>query len=124
MKKNDVIMIGIIVVIALVALVGVNLYGERNTKDAQAVVTVDGEVYGSYPLSEDREVKIESENGGYNLLIIEDGVAYIQEASCPDKICVHHKPVDKTGETLVCLPNKVVVEIQNGEDADVDASTN
>lgn len=124
MKKNDVIMIGIIVVIALATWVGVNLYGEQNTKDAQAVVTVDGEVYGSYPLSEDREVKIEAESGGYNLLIIEDGAASIEEASCPDKICVNHKPVDKTGETLVCLPNKVVVEIQNGEEADVDASTN
>ena len=124
MKKNDVIMIGIIVVIALVALCLVNLYGKWNTKDAQAVVTIDGTEYGRYPLSEDRTVKIESENNGYNLLIIEKGDARIEEASCPDKVCVRHKPIDKTGETLVCLPNKVVVEIENGEEADVDASTN
>lgn len=124
MKKNDVIMIGIIVVIALAALFLVNLYGKWNTKDAQAVVTIDGTEYGRYSLSEDRTVKIESENGGYNLLIIEEGDARIEEASCPDKVCVRHKPIDKTGETLVCLPNKVVVEIENGEEAEVDASTN
>lgn len=124
MKKNDIIMIAVIVIIALAAFVGINLYGEHNTKDAQAVVTIDGEVYGTYPLAEDVTVKIESEDGGFNLLVIEDGAASVEEASCPDKICVRHKPVDKTGETLVCLPNKVVVEIQNGEAADVDASTN
>lgn len=124
MKKNDVIMIAVIVIIALAAFVGVNLYGEQNTKDAQAVVTIDGKEYGSYPLAEDITVKIESENGGFNLLVIEDGAASVEEASCPDKICVRHKPIDKTGETLVCLPNKVVVEIENGEAAEVDASTN
>lgn len=124
MKKNDVIMIAAIVVIALAAFVGVNLYGEHNTKDARAVVTIDGKEYGSYPLAEDTTVKIELENGGFNFLVIEDGAASVEEASCPDKICVRHKPIDKTGETLVCLPNKVVVEIENGEAADVDASTN
>lgn len=124
MKKNDVIMIAVIVVIALGAFAGINLYGEHNTKDAQAVVTIDGKEYGSYSLAEDTTVKIESENGGFNLLVIEDGAASVEEASCPDKICVRHKPIDKTGETLVCLPNKVVVEIENGEAAEVDASTN
>lgn len=124
MKKNDIIMIAVIVIIALAAFAGINLYGEHNTKDAQAVVTIDGDVYGTYPLAEDATVKIESEDGGFNLLVIEDGAASVEEASCPDKICVRHKPIDKTGETLVCLPNKVVVEIQNGEASDVDASTN
>ena len=124
MKKNDVIMIVVIVIIALTVFVGVNYYGEQNTKDAQAVITIDGKEYGSYPLSEDTTVKIELEDGKFNLLVIEDGAASVEEASCPDKICVRHKPIDKTGETLVCLPNKVVVEIENGEAAEVDASTN
>ena len=124
MKKNDVIMIVVIVIIALTVFVGVNYYGEHNTKDAQAVITIDGKEYGSYPLSEDTTVKIELEDGKFNLLVIEDGAASVEEASCPDKICVRHKPIDKTGETLVCLPNKVVVEIENGEAAEVDDSKN
>ena len=124
MKKNDLIMIGIIIIAALAAFVGVNLYGEQNTKNAQAVVTVDGNEYGRYPLSKDTSVKIKAEGDEYNLLVIEDGAASIEEASCPDKVCVRHKPIDKTGETLVCLPNKVVVEIENGAEAEVDASTN
>lgn len=124
MKKNDIIMISIIVVLALASYAAVNFYGGQKTKDAQAVVTIDGREYGTYPLSEDTRVRIESENEGYNILLIEDGAASIEEASCPDKICVRHKHIDKTGETLVCLPNKVVVEIKNGEEAEVDADTN
>lgn len=123
MRKNDIILISMIVVLALVAFAGVNFYGARNTKDPRAVVTIDGEVYGSYPLSENIRIKIES-GEGYNDLVIEDGAASIEKASCPDKVCVRHKPVDKTGETLVCLPNKVVVEIVNGEEPEVDAVTN
>lgn len=124
MKKNDVIMIGIILIIALAVYAGVNLYGAEHTKDARAVVTVEGKKYGSYPLAEDMVVRIELETGNYNLLIIEDGTAAIEEASCPDKVCVRHKPIDKTGETLVCLPNQVVVEIENGEEPELDAYTN
>lgn len=111
-------------VVALLAFVGVNLYGEHNTKDAVAIVTVNGEEYGRYPLAEDTTVKIELQDGNYNLLVIADGAASVEEASCPDKVCVRHKPVDKTGETLVCLPNEVVVEIRNGEKSEVDATTN
>ncbi len=124
MKKNDIIMIGVVIVLALAAFAGINFYGEWKTKDACAVVTIDGREYGKYPLSEDISVRIPVQDGGYNLLMIEDGAASVEEASCPDKICVRHKPVDKKGETLVCLPNKVVVEIQNGEEAEVDAFTN
>lgn len=110
-------------VTALLSYAGVTWYGEWKTKDAQAVVTVDGEVFGTYPLTKDQTVKIELADGSYNILVVKDGMADITEASCPDKVCVRHKAVDKNGETLVCLPNKVVVEIKNAAESGVDAST-
>ena len=45
------------------------------------------------------------------------------EASCPDKVCVRQHPVSGQGESLVCLPNQVVVEIQNGPEEGLDGST-
>ncbi|KAI4447103.1 hypothetical protein C823_001622 [Eubacterium plexicaudatum ASF492] len=42
-------------------------------------------------------------------------------ADCPDQLCVHQKAISGQGETIVCLPNKIVVEIAEGEDADLDA---
>ena len=37
---------------------------------------------------------------------------------------MNHRAVSRQGETIVCLPNKVVVEIENGEESDVDSVTN
>ena len=83
---------------------------------ARAEVRVDGEVTGVYSLAEHQTVDI----NGHNLLVIEAGEVYMQEADCPDRYCVHHKPISKTHETIVCLPNRVVVTILGGEEAAYD----
>lgn len=49
---------------------------------------------------------------GECILVIKDGEAYMQEADCPNQICVHHSPVSHKGETIVCLPNRVIIEIR------------
>ncbi len=123
MKKNDVILIGVILILALAAFGGISWYSEKNTKEAEAVVYVDGEEQERYPLNQDTSVRVSLEDGNYNLLEIKDGQADITEASCPDKVCVDHRPVKSQGESLVCLPHKVVVEIENGEEAKIDGAT-
>ncbi len=85
------------------------------------VVTVSGERYAVLPLDEDREITIPGENGLDNLLVIRDGYADIAEADCPDKICVHQRKIHYKGETIVCLPNRVVISIEGGEEGEVDA---
>lgn len=119
-RKNDVILILILLVTALVAYLGMNIYQGSATKNAVAYVTIDGVEYGSYPLEVDVTERIELPDGSYNLLFIKDGKADVIEASCPDGICVNHRAIDKRGESIVCLPNKVVVEIINGEEAEID----
>ena len=71
-------------------------------------------------LSDDTVVDIRTgENESQlNRLIIKDGKAYIETATCPDGICVNHRPIFRDGESIVCLPNKVVVSVitQNSSD--------
>lgn len=122
MKKNDFILLAVIIVAALAAFGGVSLYSAISTRAPEAVVYLDGEEQGRYPLSEDTTVEIRQESG-YNILQIRDGKADITEASCPDKVCVNHRAVSGQGESLVCLPNKMVVEIENGRESGVDAGT-
>ena len=74
-------------------------------------ITVRGESYGIYSLNEDREIPIITEEGESNHLVIADGAADMTWADCPDKICVHHMAVSQIGETIVCLPNQVVVTV-------------
>ena len=123
-KKNDLILIGVLLVVALVAYFCISFFQGANTKNGVAVVTIDDVEYGRFPLVVDTEERIELPDGSYNLLVIQDGKADVTEASCPDGICVNHRAISKQGQSIVCLPNKVVVEIENGEESDLDAVTN
>ncbi|MFV0528729.1 MAG: NusG domain II-containing protein [Lachnospiraceae bacterium] len=115
MKRNDIILVAFILTIAVVALV---LYNAGNKSEAvQVQVTVAGEVYGVYPLDEDRVVEINDTN----VLQIQGGKAKMKEAVCPDKLCLGQHAIKKSGQTIVCLPEKVVVTILGDETDAVDA---
>ena len=109
--KLDVIVITLILAAAVVSLVLISVLREDGEV---AVVTVDGDEAGRYSLSEDIETEIVTENGK-NVLCIKDGQADITFADCPDGICSAHRPIDKSGETIVCLPHKLVISIVGGE---------
>ena len=103
--KNDLVFIALLLVLALVAGLALLVFkGEGDT----VTVTVDGQVWGEYPLERDLTVEI-AVGDNLNLLVIEDGKAYVKYASCPDGICSSHRPVWRDGESIICLPNKVVV---------------
>lgn len=123
-KKNDILLIGVILVLALAAYVGVSIFQDATTYNAEALVLIDGEEYGRFPLDTDVVERIELPDGSYNVLVIEEGKADVTEASCPDGICVNHRAVSRQKQSITCLPNKLVVEIRNGEESDVDAITN
>lgn len=119
-RKNDLLLIGILLIAALMIGIGYSLFQGMETKHPVAVVTVDGKEYGRFPLDKDTEEKIEFPDGSYNILVIKDGVADMTEASCPDKICVNHRSIRKKNESITCLPNKVIITIENGEESELD----
>ena len=112
MKKTDLIL----ALAAILAAVGIWLfYSAGAEKGLTAVVTVDGKVRAELSLEENETATIETE-WGYNIVHTENGQAFVTEADCRDQICVEHKKIEKTGETIVCLPHKMVVEIIGGEE--------
>lgn len=115
--RNDIILI---VAILLVAVLGmVYLFNFRATGDI-VKVTIDGKIFGVYSLSKDTVVDIHTgENDAeLNRLIIKDGKAYVETATCPDKICVDHRPIFRDGESIICLPNEVVISVITQNDSD------
>ncbi len=103
----------------LVSVTALLIWQGSAEKGDYAVVTVDGAEIARYPLYEDREVTIEGV-GGKNTLKISNGHADVTEADCPDKVCVDHRSISNKGETIVCLPHKVVVKIVGETDGGVD----
>ena len=114
--KSDIILVSCIVLFALAIFCAMLLF---RSEGGSALVTVSGKEYARVSLSVDSVTPIETDLG-YNLLIVEGGEAYIKEASCPDKVCVHHRRIKYSGETVVCLPNELTVKIikKGGEELD------
>lgn len=109
MKKQDSILILVLLAAAAVFFLGFRIW---NRKPPEEVVVYVGDVeYARFSVGEDKELVIEGENG-INRLIVKDGKADVTEASCPDKICVRQNPISRTGETIVCMPNRVIVTIE------------
>ena len=94
--KKDIILIAAFVIIAVIAFV---------------VIKVDGQVVNTIPVNQNETLTIEGYQGGSNIVTIENGGVTMTDADCPDKLCVKTGRISKTGETIVCLPHRVVVEI-------------
>lgn len=115
--RNDVIFIAALLLV--VSLCGLCLYFFRGEGD-KVIVTVDGKEFGTYSLAE--EVRVEIRTGAdateLNVLVIRDGQAHVETATCPDGICAGHKPIKREGESIVCLPHKVVITVYTTEEKD------
>lgn len=118
-KKKDWLLIGIIVIVAGAAFLFHELIGGKGA--GVVTVKVDGVLEGTYMLSKDQEISI---NGGTNILTIKDGKADMKEADCPDQLCVHQKAISKNHESIICLPHKVVVEVESAESGKLDGISN
>lgn len=117
MKKRDLYLIIGMMLVGIVAFCGIKFFQQDGTK---VVITVKGQVYETANLDEDREIEVETEDGT-NLVVIHNGEVFMKEADCPDQICVKHNAITKTGETIVCLPHQVVVEITSDQQKEIDS---
>ncbi len=119
MKKQDFIVIGAVIAVAAL-LFAILFFGGKSGEYVN--VEVNGKTVASFPLNEDTQYLIKTGKEDTNLLVISDGSALITEANCPDKICVHHRKISKSGESIICLPHKVVVSIvDNDGENDIDS---
>lgn len=112
--RNDCLLILVILAVAAAAFAAFYLTMQRGDT---VQVSVDGVVTERYDLQKDICTVITTgENGqNTNVLVIKDGKAFVESASCPDKICVGHRPISHVGETVVCLPHKVVISVAENE---------
>lgn len=112
-KKADIILFVVLVVISL----GLWWFSLADQVSGQkALVTVDGEEYGIYSLSEDKTVEIK-QHGHTNKITIKNGTVQMTYSDCKNQNCVETGKIDKTSQTIVCLPNKVMIQIVGGEEA-------
>lgn len=120
-RKSDLIVIGILIVISIISLVCVRTLFVKKGSSVQ--VFIDNKPNKSFDLNKDNNYLINTKEG-YNLLVIKNGKARVAEADCVEQICVNTKEISKDGESIICLPHKVVIRIVSDNDNFVDAISN
>ena len=118
--KNDIIFLSLLATLCIV--VCITIYAGGMAKGSYITVTIDGEVYGTYSLLEEQTIPIG--NPVLNTVVIEDGKARMLEAECPDGLCVKQKAICYDKESIICLPNKIVVTVTSEEESELDAVVN
>ena len=116
--RNDIILILVLLISAILFLVCYYLFFHKDGAFIQ--ITTNGKVYKTLPLNEDATIIINGYNNGTNTLQIKNGYASIIDADCPDKLCQKQKKIKYNGETLVCLPHRVVVSVISQEKPQID----
>ena len=84
-----------------------------------AGVYVDGELYASYDLLYSQRYRIPV-GDEYNEVLIEHGKIRVSSSSCRNQVCVNHAPISKNGESIICLPHKLVIKIENKKETGLD----
>ncbi|MDR1439249.1 MAG: NusG domain II-containing protein [Clostridiales bacterium] len=107
MKRGDLILIA---AVAAAAILLALLFGMGGRGADRVVIMVDGAEYRSAPLSQNQRIEIDI-GGKLNVVAIEDGAAYMHSANCPDKLCVRQGRIRAGSQSIVCLPNRVVVKL-------------
>ena len=112
--RPELILIAALLVLAGVLYLALNL-GRR--EGGVAVVRVNGVEMERHALAVDGTFSL---NGGSNILVIQDGQAWLSEADCPDLLCVKMGKIHYAGQVITCLPNRLTVTVEGGESNGVD----
>ena len=115
--KNDIIFISFLILFCIGICIAV--YKGGSVEGSTITITVDGDVYGTYSLLEEQTITV-GEGDTINIVEIKDGEAFMVEASCPDQLCVDQNEISYDKESIICLPNKVVITVTSDQESDLD----
>jgi hypothetical protein len=109
MKKGDIIFIVVCAVLIATAFIS---FKSISAKAGRTVVIEEAnEVFGTYPLSEDRVIEVPGILG-VSTVVIENGEVYMKDSPCPNKVCIDMGRKSKKGDTIICIPNRIYITIK------------
>ena len=114
-KKDDIILLIVILAVGIPMSV---LSLTAGTGGDKVKISADGQVYGIYPLDEDGEIEV-TEDGHTNHITIKDGQVSMSYSTCRNQVCVNTGAISETKDAIVCLPNRVVVEIISSDSGSI-----
>lgn len=119
-RKDIILLVGILLSAFLLWMVPYLL--NKNIPEVVRIIQ-DGHEIATYSLFENRIESISYGDENYNLLLISNGQVSVADADCPDKLCVHQHSISRNGESIICLPHKLVIQIEAKEESELDSVT-
>jgi len=107
--KNDIILL---IALLMAALILFPIVSHSKKPGTYALVELDGTEYATLALDTDTTLTVTCDQGS-NTIVVHAGAVSVTSADCPDKICVNHASINLIGETIVCLPHKLVITIKS-----------
>lgn len=108
--KNDLILMAVLLV--TICVISVFLcFMNRDFSELEVEISVDGETVYTFPLGEDSKYNMELQLETGNYLVIENGFVYLKDADCPDKLCVRQGKISEVGQSIICLPHRLIIKI-------------
>lgn len=118
MKKWDLIIIIFLIILSILPITLI-LTKEDNYYKKEVFISVDGIEHSRFILdNEEKEITIEN-SGGKNVICIKDKMVFMKDTDCKDRLCTRIGKINKIGESIVCLPNKVFIEIIGVSEEDI-----
>ena len=100
----------IYVLTVLLIIVAAGFLLRPQSKSNMIKITLNKEVYGYYDLNKNQTIHINKEN----TLKIENHKIRMISATCPDHLCIKQGTINKKGQSIICLPHKLIVEVVSG----------
>ena len=133
-RKADIILLIVLIVLGTAASAALAMQQSAADAGSKVVIKSDGALYATYPLDEERTVVVPApkqlnvdapeakpddaasvQYDYYNVVNIRGGQVTVSEASCKNQVCVLHGSISHPGESIVCLPNRLIVSIEGGQ---------
>ena len=116
-KKMDIVIIAVLLILSFTPHLIFFKTSQKSSKNNYAIIKVDGKIHKKIDLSNvknNEEVNLNLPNGK-NTLLIKNNSIQMKSANCNDALCVKQGNISKVGQTIICLPHKLIIEIKGDE---------
>ena len=118
MKKRDIVIIAVFLVVALLGLGAVKIFAPTGNI-TYADIFINDKLYEAVPLNVDTVITIDQGDGKVNYVEVKDGTIFMADSSCADHLCINQGSMSpETYQNrpmlnwIICLPNRVTVELR------------
>lgn len=105
--------------LAIISIAVIFIMYSTETAGKTAKIFSDNKLVRTVSLKKDDEFKIENSNG-YNIIRIKNGKISVAESDCKNQICVNHGAIDNNLLPIVCVPNGLVIIVENDNSSNAD----